>query len=49
MITLDPDTGEASPEIMKHLANAHASQAGVYGSVVVEGLIRPGDVVTVLD
>lgn len=49
MITLDPDTGEATPQIMKHLANAHGSQAGVYGSVVVEGLIRPGDEVVILD
>ena len=49
MITLDPDTGEASPEIMKHLASAHASQAGVYGAVVVEGLIRPGDEVVIQD
>ena len=49
MITLDPDTGEANPEIMKQLANAHGSQAGVYGSVVVEGLIRPGDEVVILD
>ena len=49
MITLDPDTGEANPEIMKHLANAHGRQAGVYGSVVVEGLIRSGDEVVILD
>ena len=49
MITLDPDTGEATPEIMKHLANAHDSQAGVYGSVIVEGIVMPGDEITLLD
>ena len=49
MITLDPDTGAASPEISKQLAQAHESQAGVYGSVVVEGLVRPGDEISLLD
>ena len=49
MITLDPDTGEATPEIMKHLANAHGSQAGVYGSVVVEGIVKAGDEVILID
>jgi hypothetical protein len=43
MITLDPDTGEADPEIMRCLAKSHESKAGVYGAVLIEGIIRPGD------
>lgn len=49
MITLDPDTSEADPEVMRHLARAHEGKAGVYGAVLREGNIRPGDTVSVLD
>ena len=48
MITLDPDTAEANPEVMRHLARAHDSRAGVYGAVLVEGIIRAGDQITLL-
>ena len=48
MITLDPDTGEANPEIMRRLARAHDSKAGVYGAVLVEGTVRPGDEIGLL-
>jgi uncharacterized protein YcbX len=43
MITLDPDTGEQNANVMKQLATAHETKAGVYGAVLVEGTIRPGD------
>ena len=43
VITLDPDTGEQTPAILKKVAQAHDGMAGVYGAVVVEGLIRKGD------
>jgi uncharacterized protein YcbX len=43
MITLDPDTGEANPDVMRQVARAHDGKAGVYAAVVVEGLIRAGD------
>lgn len=43
MITLDPDTGKATPQIMKRLASAHDGQAGVYCAVLVEGVVVPGD------
>ena len=49
MITLDPDTAEANPEIMRGLARAHDGKAGVYGAVLVEGIIRPGDEIALLD
>ena len=49
MITLDPDTGVANPEVMRVLAREHGGYAGVYGAVVVEGRICEGDAVAVLD
>jgi uncharacterized protein YcbX len=48
MITLDPDTAQANPEVMRRLAHAHDSRAGVYGAVLVEGTIRPGDEITLI-
>ena len=49
MITLDPDTGEQNAGIMKHLARAHETNAGVYGAVLVEGTIRPGDEISLMN
>jgi uncharacterized protein YcbX len=49
MITLDPDTGEKEPAILKKVAQAHEGMAGVYGAVVVEGMVRKGDPIEVLD
>jgi MOSC domain-containing protein YiiM len=49
MITLDPHTAEANPEIMRRVARAHDGKAGVYGAVLVEGLIRPADEITLLN
>ena len=49
MITLDPDTAAPNPEILRKVARAHDGNAGVYGAVLAEGIIRPGDPVEVLD
>ena len=49
MITLDPDTGEANPEVMRHLARSRDGKAGVYAAVLVEGMIRPGDEIALLN
>jgi uncharacterized protein len=49
MITLDPDTGQPNPEVMRHVARAHGGTAGVYCAVVVEGVIRAGDEIALLD
>jgi hypothetical protein len=43
MITLDPDTAQANPEVLRRVARAHDGKAGVYGAVLVEGTIRSGD------
>jgi uncharacterized protein YcbX len=49
MITLDPDTGEKAPAILKKVAQAHEGMAGVYGAVMVEGTLHKGDQVELLD
>lgn len=49
IITLDPDTGEQTPAILKKVAQAHDGMAGIYGAVVVEGMLHKGDPVEVLD
>jgi uncharacterized protein YcbX len=43
MITLDPDTAEKTPAILKKVAQAHDGMAGVYGAVMVEGMLHKGD------
>ena len=49
MITLDPDTAEKTPAILKQVAQAHSGMAGVYGAVMVEGMLRKGDPVELLN
>jgi uncharacterized protein YcbX len=49
MIVLDPDTGEKAPALLKKVAQAHGGMAGVYGAVLVEGMLRKGDSVELLD
>jgi uncharacterized protein YcbX len=48
MITLDPDTGEKTPAILKKVAQAHDGMAGVYGAVMVEGVLHKGDSIELL-
>jgi len=49
MITLDPETSERTPAVLKKVAQAHEGTAGVYGAVVIEGLIHEGDSIEVLN
>jgi uncharacterized protein len=49
MITLDPETAQANPDVMRRVARAHDGKAGVYAAVVVEGTIRPGDEIALLN
>jgi len=49
IITLDPDTGQQNTEVMKQLARLHETKAGVYGAVLVEGTIRPGDEISLMN
>lgn len=49
MISLDPDTGEHNPEILRKVAQAHGAFAGVYCAVLVEGILTKGDSIEVVD
>jgi uncharacterized protein YcbX len=48
MITLDPDTAQQNPDVMRGVARNHDGKAGVYAAVLIEGTIQPGDEVAVL-
>src|SRR5438445_3351454 len=43
MITLDPATGESSPEILKCVVQKHGQSAGIYATVLTPGEVRAGD------
>jgi len=49
MIGIDPDALDENPEILRYIAKSHDNTAGVYAAVLVEGLVRPGDEIVLLD
>ena len=49
MISLDPDTGEHNPEVLRKVVRAHDNFAGVYCAVLVEGMLTEGDSIELLD
>ncbi|MEO8661357.1 MAG: MOSC domain-containing protein [Bryobacteraceae bacterium] len=49
MITLHPDTAAANPDVMRRVAGEHEGKVGVYGVVLVEGMIRAGDEITLVN
>ena len=49
MVTLDPDTAEKAPAVLKTIAQAHHGYAGVYGAVLTEGMVRKADAVELLE
>ena len=49
MITIDPDTAEETPAVMRNVARAHGGNAGVYCAVLTEGIVHPGDPIVLLD
>src|SRR5215813_12023506 len=49
MISLDPDTAERDPAVLGKVTKAHDGKAGVYGAVLVEGVVRVGDEIEVLN
>jgi uncharacterized protein YcbX len=49
MISLDPDTGEENRDVLRKVAREHDGAAGVYAVVLLEGVVRPGDPVELLD
>jgi MOSC domain-containing protein YiiM len=48
-ITIDPDTAETQPRILRHIARKHNSFAGVYAVVLTEGTVNTGDEIYLLD
>ena len=43
MITLDPDTGAQESRVLRHLREAPGGMIGVYGAILVEGVVKEGD------
>jgi|HubBroStandDraft_6_1064221.scaffolds.fasta_scaffold277425_2 uncharacterized protein YcbX len=43
VITLDPDTAQASPQVLEIVARQHQSCVGVYAAVLRAGIVRRGD------
>src|SRR5688572_13085263 len=48
MITIDPETARPSPDLLRKVTREHDGMAGLYGAVLVEGTVRPGDAVELL-
>jgi hypothetical protein len=49
MISLDPETGDHDPEVLRQVAQAHEAYAGVYCAVLIEGVVAKGDPVEAID
>src|SRR5690606_21849608 len=49
MLSLDAETAAHDPSILRYVAQQHDACAGVYAAVLVEGLVRQGDPITLLD
>ena len=49
MVTLDPDTAEKSPALLKAIAQNHGGNAGLYAAVLLEGMARKGDTVELVE
>ena len=43
MITLDPDTAEATPKLLQHVSRKHDGDAGVFAAVLCRGRVNKGD------
>jgi uncharacterized protein YcbX len=43
MITLDPETAAAAPQVLETVTKRHGGCTGVYGAVLQEGIVRTGD------
>jgi uncharacterized protein YcbX len=49
MVNFDPDTAERDSEVMKTIVRMTGNYAGVYGTVVMAGELRVGQIVTLAD
>lgn len=48
IVSLDPETGQHNPEVLRTVAQAHDTCAGVYCAVLVEGIVAQGDSIEVI-
>lgn len=49
IINLDPDSVAVAPALLKNVARAHDGNAGLYATAIVEGAVRTGDSVELLE
>lgn len=49
MISLDPETGEHNPEVLRQTAKNHQTNAGIYCAVLIERMLTKGDSIELLD
>ena len=49
MISIDPESLHETTEILRYVSKSHDGAAGVYAAVLVEGVVRPGDDIVLLD
>lgn len=49
VITIDPETAETSPELLRQVARNHGGCAGVFAGVLSEGAVGTGDAIILLD
>lgn len=47
MVTIDPDTAERQPKVLRTVAQAFDNRIGIYGSPARVGLVREGDIVRI--
>ncbi len=48
-ITIDPETAQTQPRLLKHIARKHNGFAGVYAVILKEGTVKAGDKIYLLD
>ena len=48
VVTLDPDTAEATPKLLRYLARNHGGNAGVFAAVLQRGQGNKGDPIFVI-
>mgnify|MGYP001157342903 FL=1 len=48
VVTLDPDTAEATPKLLRYLARKHGGNAGVFAVVLQRGQVNKGDPIFVI-
>lgn len=48
LISIDPDTAQKNPAILRQVSKGHDGMAGVYAAVLIEGTVRPGDEIELL-